>query len=160
MFQLQHHSRQHHRRHSVPCLKGGKSPDDDGISAEHFLYAPYSIFQRLQRLFDAMLAHSFVPCQFTHGSILPLVKDNHGNRSDVNNYRGITISPIASKILEHLLNSMLSPYLETDARQFGFKKKSSTLHAMYCLKETVNHYIDNGSRVFPHFWMQQKPLID
>ena len=136
---------------AILCLKGGKSPDDDGISAEHFLYAPYSIIVRLQRLFLAMLAHSFVPLQFTHGSILPLVKDNHGNRSDVNNYRGITISPIASKIFEHLLKSMLSPYLQTDARQFGFKKKSSTLHAIYCLKETVNYYIDNGSRVFCAF---------
>ena len=133
------------------CLKSGKSCDDDGISAEHFLNAPYSIFVRLQHLFSAMIAHSFVPRQFSHGSILPLVKDNHGNHSDINNYRGITISPIASKIFEHLLKSMLAPFLLTDARQFGFKKKNSTLHAIYCLKETVNHYIDNGSRVFCAF---------
>ena len=133
------------------CLKGGKSPDDDDISAEHFLYAPYSIYVRLQRLFKAMLTHSFVPLQFTHGSILPLVKDSQGNHCDIKNYRGITISPIASKIFEHFLKSMLSPFLQTDVRQFGFKKKNSTAHAIYCLKETVNHYIDNGSRVFCAF---------
>ena len=136
---------------AILCLKRGKSPDDDEISAEHFLFAPYSIFSRLQRLFNAMMAHSFVPTQFTRGSILPLVKDSQGNLSDVNNYRGITISPIVSKIFEHLLKSILFPYLKTDARQFGFKKKSSTLHAIYCLKETVNHYIENGSRVFCAF---------
>ena len=133
------------------CLKQGKSPDDDTISAEHFLDAPYSLFVCLQGLFHAMLIHSFVPLQFTHGSILPLIKDNQGNHSDYSNYRGITISPIASKIFEHLLKSKLLPFLKMDVRQFGFKKKSSTIHAIYCLKETVNHYIDNGSRVYCAF---------
>ena len=136
---------------AVMCLKGGKASDDDGISAEHFLNAPYSIFLQLQRLFNSMLIHSFVPRQFALGSILPLVKDHNGNHSDITNYRGITISPIASKIFEHLLKSLLSPYLETDALQFGFKKKSSTMHATYCLKQTINHYVENGSRVFCAF---------
>ena len=136
---------------AVMCLKGGKSPDDDEISAEHFLNAPYAVFIRLQHLFNSMLVHSFVPCQFAHGSILPLVKDTHGNRSDINNYRGITISPIASKVFEHLLKSMLNPFLATNPLQFGFKKKSSTMHATYCLKETINHYVENGSRVFCAF---------
>ena len=136
---------------AVMCLKGGKSPDDDEISAEHFLNAPYGVFIRLQHIFNAMLVHSFVPRQFANGSILPLVKDKHGNRSDINNYRGITISPIASKIFEHLLKTMLHPFLETNPLQFGFKKKSSTMHATYCLKETINHYVENGSRVFCAF---------
>ena len=136
---------------AVMCLKHGKSADDDGISAEHFLNAPYAVFPRLQLLFNAMLIHSYVPSQFARGSILPLVKDNNGNRSDINNYRGITISPIVSKIFEHLLKSMLIPFLETNPLQFGFKKKSSTIHATYCLKETINHFVDNGSRVFCAF---------
>ena len=136
---------------AVMCLKGGKSADDDDISAEHFLNAPFAIFLRLQLLFNAMLIHSFVPSQFTRGSVLPLIKDNNGNRSDINNYRGITISPIASKIFEHLLKSMLSPFLETNPLQFGFKKRSSTIHAGYCLKETINYYVDNDSRVFCAF---------
>ena len=136
---------------AVMCLKGGKSSDDDEISAEHFLNAPYSVFISLQRLFNSMFAHSFVPSQFSLGSILPLVKDRLGNHSDITNYRGITISPIASKILEHLLKAILSPFLATDALQFGFKKKSSTMHATYCLKQTINHYVENGSRVFCAF---------
>ena len=136
---------------AVMCLKGGKSPDDDEISAEHFLNAPFLLFLRLQQLFIAMLAHSFVPNQFALGSILPLVKDTSGNHSDIGNYRGITISPIASKIFEHLLKGILSPFLETNALQFGFKKQSSTMHATYCLKQTINHYVDSGSRVFCAF---------
>ena len=41
--------------------------------------------------------------------------------------------------------------LTTSEHQFGFKKNSSTVHALHCLKSTVNHYVNNGSRVFCAF---------
>ena len=136
---------------AVLSLKKGKSADDDGITAEHFLCAPYNVFVKLMHLFNAMLRHAFVPNQFTFGSIIPILKDHHGNRGDVNNYRGITISPIASKILEHALKIVFGKFFDSSPWQFGFKRKSSTTHALYCLKETVDYYINNGSRVFCAF---------
>ena len=136
---------------AVLSLKNGKSCDDDGISAEHFINAPYSTFVFLQQLFNAMLRHSFVPRQFAFGTITPILKDYNGNRADVQNYRGITISPITSKIFEHALKIVFHKHLSSSSWQFGFKSKSSTLHALYSLKETVNYYIDNGSRVFCAF---------
>ena len=132
-------------------LKNGKSIDDDGISAEHFLNAPYTVFVQLTFLFNAMLMHSFVPSQFKLGTIIPIVKDHQGNLGDVGNYRGITISLIASKIFEHALKIVFDSYLSSSPWQFGFKKKSSTMHAVYCLKETVDYYINHGSRVFCAF---------
>ena len=132
-------------------LKNGKSSDDDDISAEHFLNAPYNIFVVLCALFNAMLRHSFVPRQFKHGTIIPIVKDHQGNLGDVGNYRGITISPIASQNFEHCLKIVFHGYLTTNALQFGFKSKSSTSHALYCLRESVDYYIRNGSRVFCTF---------
>ena len=64
------------------------------------------------------------------------------------NYRGITISPIASKLFEHVLKIKFQNYLTTTEYQFGFKRNSSTVHALHCLKQTVDYYINNGSRVF------------
>ena len=137
---------------AVFSLKPGKSADDDGISAEHFLNAPYTVLVSLHRLFNAMLRHSFVPAQFQRGSIIPIVKDHQGNLGDLDNYRGITISPIASKIFEHCLKMIFGNYLSSSPLQFGFKSKSSTAHALYCLKETVDYYINNGtSRVYCAF---------
>ena len=81
-------------------LKMGKSLVDDGISAEHILYASFSFLTELHTLFQSMLKHSFVPSQFSRGTIVPLVKDNQGNRGDLSNYRGITISPIISKVFK------------------------------------------------------------
>ena len=98
-----------------------------------------------------MLKHSYVPHEFRTGIMIPLIKDQQGNHSDTSNYRGITISPVFSKILEHILKAIFFDYLSTSQHQFGFKKHSSTVHALHCLRETVTFYVNNGSRVFCSF---------
>ena len=136
---------------SIFSMKKGKSCDDDGIFAEHFFNAPWSLFLKLQNLVNAMLRHGFVPKQFCFGTIVPIVKDPHGNLGDTDNYRGITISPISSKILEHTLHALFSDCLKTSNLQFGFKKNSSTSSAIFTLKETINYYSEHGSSVYCSF---------
>ena len=46
---------------------------------------------------------------------------------------------------------MFHPYLTTSSYQFGFKKKSSTSHAIHCLQETVDYYTNHGSNVYCSF---------
>ena len=133
------------------CLKSGKSADEDSISAEHLLLAPVNYLVRITNLFNLMLRHGCVPKQFRFGYMVPIVKDQQGNLMDLSNYRGITISPIASKLFEHVLKIVFSEYLETSESQFGFKKNSSTVHALHCLRQTVDYYVNNGSRVFCAF---------
>ena len=98
-----------------------------------------------------MLNHSFVPHQFSRGTIVPIIKDQQGNRSDLSNYRGITISPIISKVFEHVLKIIFHTHLFSSPWQFGFKKRNSTINALYCLRQTVEYYIENESRVFCSF---------
>ena len=136
---------------AVFSMKKGKCSDDDSIHAEHFFNAPLSLFDRLQCLFNVMLQHSFVPKQFQLGTILPIVKDRQGDLGDPHNYRGITIASIISKIFEHVLRIVFRDYLTSSAYQFGFKRKSSTSHALHCLKETINYYADGGSNVYCSF---------
>ena len=136
---------------AVFSMRQGKSSDDDGIQAEHFQNGPLILLIRMTSLFNFMLAHSYVPTQFRFGTIIPIIKDRKGNASDVSNYRGITISATPSKLFEHILKFMFSQYLETSSYQYGFKGKSSTTHALFSLKETINYYIDHGSRVYSSF---------
>ena len=132
-------------------MKKGKCADDDGLAPEHFHNAPFCLVQKLVLLFNRMLIHSYVPSQFRFGFMIPLIKDNQGNHSDLANYRGITISPIISKVFEHSLKIIFSPYLPTSSYQFGFKRKSSTVHALHCLRETVEYFTNNDSRVYCSF---------
>ena len=132
-------------------MKDGKSQDDDGLSAEHFKNGPLILFIKLTSLFKSMLMHGFVPEQFRFGTITPIIKDKHGNTSDVNNYRGITISPLISKVFERILRMLFHDTLSSSSYQFGFKTGNSTSHALFCLKQTINYYIDHGSQVFCSF---------
>ena len=136
---------------ALGAMKCGKSSDEDGISAEHLHFAPLSLLVRITILFNLMLKHAFVPEQYRLGFMIPIVKDQQGDRSDPNNYRGITISPIISKLFEHVLKNIFFDHLSTSTHQFGFKRKSSTVTALHCLKETVNYFVSNGSRVFCAF---------
>ena len=136
---------------SIFSMKKGKSKDDEGLTAEHFFHAPFLLFQRIQVLLNAMLRHGVVPHQFKLGTIVPIVKDHQGNLGDTENYRGITMSPILSKILEHCLRILFANFLSTSKFQFGFKSNSSTSHAVYCLKETINYYCERGSNVYCSF---------
>ena len=136
---------------AISSMKKGKSADEDGISIEHLHHSPLNILVRLTNLFNSMLRHSFVPRQFQSGFMVPIVKDNHGNLSDPNNYRGITISPIISKVFEHLLKTVFFEHLSTSQHQYGFKRNSSTAHALHCLREIVSFYVNNDSRVYCTF---------
>ena len=129
----------------------GKSPDDDGLHAEHFQNAPLVLLIKLTSLFNFMLSHAFVPSQFRFGTIIPIIKDRHASGSDVSNYRGITISPMISKVFEHVLKTLFSQHLATSSYQYGFKNNNSTTHALYSLKTTINYCIDHGSRVYCSF---------
>ena len=132
-------------------MKKGKTADDQGINAEHLFEAPLPLFDRITVLFNKMLLHGFVPQQFQRGTIIPIVKDRHGDQGDLNNYRGITIAPIISKLFELVLQIMFEQFLSTSSYQFGYKKNSSTSHAIYCLKQAVNYYTSHGSNVYCSF---------
>jgi len=59
-----------------------------------------SLICHLCKLFNLMLKNSYVPNDFGRGIVIPLIKDKRGNVNDSANYRGITISPVISKIFE------------------------------------------------------------
>ena len=132
-------------------MNKGKCCDDTSIHAEHIFNASLPLFYRLQQLFTGLLMHGTVPHQFQKGTIIPLVKDRQGDQGDLNNYRGVTIAPILSKIFEHALRIVFQPFLTTSSYQFGFKKKSSTSMAIYHLKETINFYTSHGSNTYCSF---------
>jgi len=58
----------------------------------------------------------FVSCQIVRSAfgrdiVIPLVKNTDGNIADSSNYRGITFSPIISKIFECLMMDMVKDKL-------------------------------------------------
>ena len=65
----------------------------------------------------------------------------------VDGYRGISISPVLSKILEHCILDLFKRFFVTSDNQFGFKKGLSCSQAIYSVRCVVNKYIEGGSTV-------------
>jgi len=89
------------KRHLLEKLKISKASGFDGIVKEHLLYSHPSIVVCIMLLFNMMSIHCVVPDAFGTGVMVAIVKDSVGDITDVNNYRGITLSPVISKLFEY-----------------------------------------------------------
>jgi len=73
----------------------------------------------------------------------------------LNNYRGITLTPVISKLFESILLNKCEEHLVTDELQFGFKKATGCPQAVFTLQSVVEYFNVRGSSVFAAMWMKQ-----
>jgi hypothetical protein len=62
-------------------------------------------------------------------------------------FRGIAISSILSKIFEHRILERYSNYFSTNDNQVGFKKNLSCSHAVFTVNNIVGRFVNGGSTV-------------
>ena len=90
--------------------------------------------------------------------VIPIFKKD--NPLLVENYRPISLLPVYSKIFEKVIYKRLYDYLDKNnfvyIRQFGFRAKHSTNHALISLTESIKSHIDAGSYVAGVFIDLQK----
>jgi len=75
-------------------------------AAEHVTLAHPVIGVYLSLLFNILFQHSMVPLvpdDFGRGIVIPLLKNLDGNKFASDNYRGITLSPVISKLFEFVM---------------------------------------------------------
>ena len=105
---------------------------------EHFIFGSPDLLRHFQILFNGMLQHSYVPTEFLNGVITPIVKDSQGDSTSPSNYRGVTLSCLPAKLFELLIQIKTGHLLGTDDLQFGFKSRTSSSHALYAMKSTID----------------------
>lgn len=132
----------------VTKLHMGKAMDVDQLSAEHIKFCHPILISILVKLFRLMFICEYIPDAFGSGLTVPIPKhDSVRKLVSTEDFRGITISPIISKVFEFCLVQLLEPYLITSDLQFAFKKKFSCNHAIYAVRSTVDYFTSNGSTV-------------
>ena len=134
----------------LSTLKTGKATSTF-LKAEHILLGSPKLAIHIHLLFNAMIQHAYVPCEFLHGVITPLIKDTEGDHSDTINYRGLTLSVVFSNLFEHALFSKIGHLLTTDSLQFGYKRRHSCTHAIFALRTTIEYFRERGSNLFTAF---------
>ena len=88
-----------------------------------------------------------VPSAFGLGLVTPIPKFK-GNKKSVcpDDFRGITINVMESKIFEHSIISYFDNLITSD-RQFGFKKGLDCSHAIHLVRNTINYFNSRGNTV-------------
>jgi len=130
----------------IKQLKFGKAARSDGLTAEHLEYAHPALVVHLMFLIHVMLSYGYVPEAFGLGLIVPLAKDKLDNHNKAENYKGITLTPLTSKLFESVIFQLTESKLQMDTLQFGFKKALAAQMLFYLWKCCSLFYITcNGS---------------
>ncbi len=133
---------------AIQELKLNKACGLDGLSAEHFRFACPKLAVLLCICFNCFLVHGCVPKGFSDSIIVPVIKDKKGNVTDMDNYRPIAITSIASKTFEKLVLGRLQNVLSTNDNQFSFKSKHSSDMCIFTLKSIIDYYLMSSSPVY------------
>jgi len=79
---------------------------------------------------------------------VPIPKcDGRTRALSVDDFRGISISPVISKLFEMTVFERFSNFFETSDHQYGFKKLLGCRDAIYTVRQVTERYITNGSTV-------------
>ena len=128
----------------IASLSHGKAAGLDGLTSEHLINCfPISLSRILTKLFNLMLLCCYVPPDFgcSYTVPLPKIKETRSVAMTCDDFRGIAVSPILSKVFEHCILRRFQNFFVTSDNQFGFKKNLGCNQAIY----TVRNYNSNMS---------------
>ena len=132
----------------VSEMGNGKAAGLDGLSAEHLKNCHPVFFTVACKLFNQCLLLGWIPPAFGLSYTVPIPKgDKRCQTGSVSNFRGISVNSVLSKLFEMAILNRYIDYFDTCDSQFGFKKKLSCSHAIYCIRNIVEHYIRGQSTV-------------
>ena len=122
---------------AIDCLSRGKAPGKDGIPPEVLKSGKPVLLQHLHELLCLCWEKGHVPQDMRDANIVTLYK-NKGDRSDCNNYRGISLLSVVGEslcprvVLGHLQSLASRVYPES---QCGFRAGRSTVDMIFSLRQ-------------------------
>ena len=101
----------------------------DGFPSLLFKKLRFTLVKPLTTIFKLSFETSMLPYQWLDAKIIPIYKK--GENSEVSNYRPISLTAVASKVLERIIKDEIMDYLLKNelisVKQHGFLSKRSTL---------------------------------
>ena len=126
----------------VKGIDGGKATGLDNIPCKLLKIAADVVAPSLTCIFNQSLLTGIYPSDWKLAKVTPIFKT--GSKTDLNNYRPISVIPAVAKIFEKIIYDQLYNYLNVNdlltSCQSGFRSLHSTLTA---LLETSNNWCVN-----------------
>ena len=125
-------------------LKNNKASGIDNIINEFLKFSPVSYKNLLIKLFNIILKTGIIPSDWCLSFINPIYKQK-GEKSDPNNYRGISIISCLGKLFTALINERLTKFADLNEiigeEQAGFRAGYSTQDHIFTLHAIIETYL-------------------
>ena len=130
-------------------LNSTKATGLDNIPARFVNDAADNISTPLTHMIHLSLHHGKVPDDLKYARVVPLYKKN--SKTDVGNYRPVSILNVISKYFERVVHDQLYDYLQDSSflymYQSGFRKSYSTDTCLMHLTDFIRLEMDKGNNV-------------
>ena len=127
-------------------IKITKSSGLPQLSARILKDALLVLTLQLVYLFNLSLTTGIIPLNWKVASVTPIFKS--GRRDCVNNYQPISLIPVPGKLLEKIVHTRISFFLETNKvlldQQGGFRRGRSTVGSVANFTDNVLRSINVG----------------
>ena len=129
---------------SIADLKIGEASGIDEPSAEVLKVSASAIVPCLPKLINQRFSQGEFPDCLKNAKAIPLFQS--GSKTDVDNYRSISLLSVLNKVLEKIMYNRLIKFLDKNDRlnekHFGFRSKHSTVDALIEITENIRSGTD------------------
>ena len=127
-------------------MKTNKSRDPNSIPTQILKISNQIICKPLTYLINLSFSDGIFPELLKTSDVIPVFK--RGENQDYNNYRPISLISNLSKLIEKIVHLRLYSFLEKNSllfeRQYGFRNKLSTNHALIDITSKIQTACDKG----------------
>ena len=129
------------------------SPGWDAISANVVKVTYPCFIEPLAHIMNLSITQGVFPKELKLAKVIPLYKAS--DPMVFSNYRPVSVLPLFSKILEHLMYTRLLSFINKHkllySYQFGFRRGHSPDLALICLVDRISNALENGEYVLGLF---------
>ena len=121
----------------VNALKRRKAPGPDEIPPALFKEGGDVLIKAIVHLFELVWASENVPTNWGHSIIVPIFKK--GSRNDCGNHRGISLTPVITRLLASVILRRLTNARESNIReeQAGFRPGRGCIDHIFTLRQVL-----------------------
>ena len=138
---------------AIHHLKANKAAGHDGIIPEVYKYACDKIIPFLVQLLNTIFTSGEYPEAWTETIIQPLHRK--GSIHEPDNYRGISLLNVCSKLYSHIINKRLSRWAEDHDVlgdiQAGFREDHSTINHIFTLFSMIQRQLLRNQKLYVAF---------
>ena len=138
-------------KRAVKDLRNGKASGADQITAEMLKADIEQTSKEMKRIFDLIWEKEKIPTQWTKGLICKIPKK--GNLQECGNWQGVTLLPLASKVLSKMIINRIQTGVDSSLRkeQAGFRAGRGTVFQIFILRNILEQVSEWNATLYVHF---------